>query len=156
LQTMEVGAGAVPTDPDEEFLQFFRSLGIMDNSKVAFLARMLEAFYNMAIKLDEHLAPTRAVLHAAISRMCQGGSPMDAPQDRWIHIQDRLGFFSDGDDNGSQVINMGLAFACCEVDDVEWARCFTRHGVPRPAKARLISSRPPLPQRLPRHPQWRG
>jgi len=35
-------------------------------------------------------------------------------------------------------------------------RCFTRHGVPRLAKARLISPRPPLPQRLPRHPQWRG
>jgi len=108
---MEVGAGAIPTDPDEEYLQFFRSLGIMDNSKVAFLARMLEAFYNMAIKLDEHLAPTGAVLHAAISRMCQGDSPMDAPQHRWIRIQDRLGFFSDGEDHGSRVINMGLAFA---------------------------------------------
>jgi len=25
--------------------------------------------------------------------------------------------------------------ACCEVDDVEWVRYFTRHGGPRPAKA---------------------
>mgnify|MGYP006924557380 FL=1 len=82
MQTMEVGAGAVPTDADEEYLQFFRSLGIMDNSKVAFLARMLQAFYNMAIKLDEHLAPTGAVLHAAVSRMCQDDIPMDAPQHR--------------------------------------------------------------------------
>jgi len=44
----------------------------------------------------------------------------------------------------------------CEVDDVEWVRFFTRHGVPRPAKACLISPRPPQPQGLPRHPQWRG
>jgi len=44
----------------------------------------------------------------------------------------------------------------CKVDDVEWVRYFTRHGVPRPAKAPLISPRPPLPQRLPRHPQWRS
>ena len=44
----------------------------------------------------------------------------------------------------------------CEVDDVKWVRYFTRHGVPRPSKARLISPGPSLPQRLPRHPQWRG
>jgi len=35
-------------------------------------------------------------------------------------------------------------------------RYFTKHGVPRPAQARLISRRPPRPQRLPRHPQWPG
>ena len=46
--------------------------------------------------------------------------------------------------------------ANCEVDDVEWVRCFSRHGVPRPAKACLISPRPPQPQGLPRNPQWRG
>jgi len=34
-------------------------------------------------------------------------------------------------------------------------RCFTRHGVPRPVKASLISPGPPQPQGLPRHPQWR-
>ena len=44
----------------------------------------------------------------------------------------------------------------CEVHDVEWVRCFTRHGVPRPEKAHLISHRPPRPQRLPRRPQWPG
>jgi len=44
----------------------------------------------------------------------------------------------------------------CEVDDVEWVRCFTKHGGPRPAQARLISRRSPRPQRLPRHPQWPG
>jgi len=41
----------------------------------------------------------------------------------------------------------------CEVDDSEWVRYFTRHGVPRPAKARLISPMPPQPQGLPRHPR---
>jgi len=46
--------------------------------------------------------------------------------------------------------------AGCEVDDVEWVRCFTRHGASRPVKASLISPRPPQPQGLPRHPQWRG
>jgi len=30
------------------------------------------------------------------------------------------------------------------------------HSVPRPANARLMSLRQPLPQRFPRHPQWRG
>jgi len=44
----------------------------------------------------------------------------------------------------------------CEVGDVDWVRCFTRHGVPTPAKACRISPRPPQPQGLPRHPQWRG
>jgi len=44
----------------------------------------------------------------------------------------------------------------CEVDDFEWVRYFTRHGVLRPAKARLISPIPPQPQGLPRHPRWRG
>jgi len=43
-----------------------------------------------------------------------------------------------------------------EVDDVERVRYFTKHGVPRPAQARLISRRPLRPQRLPRHPQWPG
>ena len=43
-----------------------------------------------------------------------------------------------------------------EVDDVEWVRYFTKHDVFRPAKALLISRRPPRPQRLPRHPQWPG
>jgi len=46
--------------------------------------------------------------------------------------------------------------AVCEVDDVEWVRCFTMHGAPRPAQARLTSRRPPRPQSLPRHPQWPG
>jgi len=44
----------------------------------------------------------------------------------------------------------------CEVGVVKWVRCFTKHGVPRPAQARLIYRRPPRPQRLPRHPQWPG
>jgi len=43
----------------------------------------------------------------------------------------------------------------CEVDDVKRVRYFTRHGVPRPAKACLISPRPPQPRGLPRHPRWR-
>jgi len=49
-----------------------------------------------------------------------------------------------------------LCLLRCEVDDVDWVRCFTRHGVPRPAKACLLSPRSPQPQGLPRHPQWRG
>jgi len=44
----------------------------------------------------------------------------------------------------------------CEVDDVEWVHYFSRHRVPRPAKACLISSRTPQPQGLPRHPRWRS
>jgi len=44
----------------------------------------------------------------------------------------------------------------CKVDDVEWVRYFTRHGVPRPAMVCLISPRPPQPQGRSRHAQWRG
>jgi len=108
---MEVGAGDLPAEADEEYMQFFRSLGIVDNQKVGFLARTLEAFYDLAIKLDQHLAPTGAVLHAAISRMCQADNPMSAPQHRWFRVQDRLGLFSDGDGYSSRVINMRLAYA---------------------------------------------
>jgi len=92
-------------------MQFFRSLGIGDSAKVSFLARLLEGFHEVAMKLDEHLAPTGAILHAAISRMCEGDSPMDAPQHRWIRIVDRIGFFSDDDDHACRVINLGLSFA---------------------------------------------
>jgi len=108
---MDVGLGDVPAEADEEYVHFFRSLGIVDKHKLGFLARMLEAFYEMANKLDEHLAPTGAVLHAAISRMCEADIPMDAPQHRWIRIHDRLGFFSDADEHASRVINLGLAYA---------------------------------------------
>lgn len=44
----------------------------------------------------------------------------------------------------------------CEVDDVKRVRYFTRHGVPRPGKACMISARPPQPQGLLRPLQWRG
>ena len=102
---------AVPDAPDEEGMKFFRSLGIGDSTKVALLARVLEAFHEVAMKLDEHLSPTGAILHAAISRMCEGDSAMDAPQHRWIRIVDRIGFFSDDDEHASRVINLGLSFA---------------------------------------------
>ncbi|OSX75192.1 hypothetical protein BU14_0249s0010 [Porphyra umbilicalis] len=102
---------AVPDAPDEENMQFFRSLGIGDSTKVAFLARLLEAFHEVAMKLDEHLAPTGAILHAAISRMCEGDNHMDGPQHRWIRIVDRIGFFSDDDERASRVINLALSFA---------------------------------------------
>jgi len=107
---MEAGAEDLPAEADED-MRFLRSLGIVNNQEVGFLARTLEAFYDLSIKLDQHLAPTGAVLHAAISRMCQADNPMDAPQHRWIRVQDRLGLFSDGDDYSSRVINMGLAYA---------------------------------------------
>jgi len=79
---MDVGLGDVPAEADEEYVHFFRSLGIVDKHKLGFLSRMLEAFYEMANKLDEHLAITGAVLHAAISRMCKADIPMDAPEHR--------------------------------------------------------------------------
>jgi len=56
----------VPAVPDEEYMQFFRSLSIADSTKVAFLARLLETFHEVAMKLDEHLSPPGANLHAAI------------------------------------------------------------------------------------------
>jgi len=107
----EPSVPVVPAVPDEEYMQFFRSLGISDSTKVAFLARLLEAFHEVAMKLDEHLSPTGAILHAAISRMCEGDSAMGAPQHRWIRIVDRIGFFSDEDEHASRVINLGLSFA---------------------------------------------
>ncbi|OSX81551.1 hypothetical protein BU14_0014s0100 [Porphyra umbilicalis] len=102
---------AIPAAPDEEYMQFFRSLGIGDSGQVAFLARLLETFHEVAMKLDEHLAPTGAILHATISSMCEGDNHMDAPQHRWIRIVDRIGFFSDDDEHASRVINLGLSFA---------------------------------------------
>jgi len=84
---------AVPNAPDAECMQSFRSFGIGDSTMVAFLARVLEAFHEVAMKLEEHLAPTIAILHAAISSMCEGDNLMDAPQHRWIRIVDRIGFF---------------------------------------------------------------
>jgi len=110
IQTMN-GAGTVPDEADDEYVQFFRALGIFEQQKASYLARLLEAFYELGAKLDEHLAPTGAVLHAAVSRMCQAENPMDAPNHRWIRIHDRVGFFSDQDDHGSRIVNIGLAYA---------------------------------------------
>jgi len=104
------GVVTVPDEADDEFVQLFRALGIFEQ-KASYLARLLEAFYELGAKLDEHLAPTGAVLHAAVSRMCQAENPMDAPEHRWIRIHDRVGFFSDQDDHGSRVINIGLSYA---------------------------------------------
>jgi len=78
---------------------------------VAFLARLLETFHEVAMKLDEHLAPSGAILHATISRMCEGDNHMDGPHHRWIRIVDRIGFFFDDDEHAGRVINLGLSFA---------------------------------------------
>ena len=104
-------AVALPNDVNGEYTQFFRELGITDLQKTSYLARLLEEFYELGAKLDEHLAPTGAVLHAAVSRMCRGENPMDPPHHRWIRIHDRLGFFADQDDHESRIINIGLSFA---------------------------------------------
>jgi len=98
---------AVPDAPDEEYMQFVRSLGIGDSTKVAFLAPLLEAFHEVAMKLDEHLARPGTIWRPAISRKCEGDNHTDAPQHRWI----RIGFFSDNDKHASRMINLGRSFA---------------------------------------------
>jgi len=95
----------------DEYVEFFRSLGLTNNNKVAFLARQLQTFYDIAITLDEHLSPAGAALHTAISRMCLPDNPLHAPQHRWIRVHDRLGFFSDEDEHSSRIVNIGLSYA---------------------------------------------
>jgi len=137
----EVPAAAVPEDADDEYAEFFRALGLTDVQKTSYLARLLQSFYDVGAKLDEHLAPTGAVLHAAISRTCQGESPMDAPHHRWIRIHDRLGFFADQDDHASRIINIGLTFAYRhkELDALSAASAL------RLEQLRLTSARHPNP-----------
>jgi len=79
---MDKGDAAPPVPVDDEYVQFFRSLGISNDTKAVFLARQLQSFYEMAVKLDEHLAPNGAVLHTAISCMCQPDNPLHAPHNR--------------------------------------------------------------------------
>jgi len=105
------GVAAVPDEANDEYKQFFRELGLADHQKTTYLARLLEGFFELGAKLDEHLAPTGAVLHAAISRMCEGENPMDPPHHRWIRVHDRLGFFADEDEHASRIVNIGLSFA---------------------------------------------
>jgi len=95
----------------DEYLEFFRSLGLTNNTKVAFLGRQLQTFYEIATTLDEHLSPTGAALHTAISRMCLPDNPLHAPHHRWIRVHDRLGFFSDEDEHSSRIVNVGLSYA---------------------------------------------
>jgi len=95
----------------DEYLEFFRSLGLTNHTKVAFLGRQLQTFYEIATTLDEHLSPTGAALHTAISRMCLPDNPLHAPHHRWIRVHDRLGFFSDEDEHSSRIVNVGLAYA---------------------------------------------
>jgi len=94
-----------------EYVRFFQSLGIDDEQKAVFLARLLQEFFMVAAKLDNHLSPTGATLHVAVSRMCEADNPTDAPQHRWIRVIDRLGFFGDEDDHASRVVNIGLSYA---------------------------------------------
>jgi len=110
---MEGGAASAgaPDDGNDEFVHFFEALGITDQQKTTFLGRLLEQFYDIGAKLDEHLAPTGAVLHCAVSRMVAGENPLDPPHHRWIRIHDRIGFFSNHDDHSCRVINNGLSFA---------------------------------------------
>ena len=106
-----VSATAGLVDTKDEYTEFFKALGLTDVQKTSYLTRLLESFYDVGAKLDEHLGPTGAVLHAAVSRTCQGENPTDAPHHRWIRVHDRLGFFADQDDHGSRIINIGLAYA---------------------------------------------
>jgi len=105
------GVAAVPDETNEEYKQFFRELGLADHQRTTYLARLLERFFEVGAKLDEYLAPTGAVLHAAVSRMCAGENPMDPPHHRWIRVHDRLGFFADQDEHASRIVNTGLTFA---------------------------------------------
>jgi len=79
--------------------------------KTSYLARILQSFFEVGAKLDEHLVPTGAFLHATISLTCQGEIHMDAPHHRRIRIHGLLGFFADQDDHVSRIINIGLSFA---------------------------------------------
>lgn len=102
-------SGAPKVGP--EYVRFFQSLGIGDRQKGFSLGRLLQDFFTVAAKLDGHLASYGATLHVAVSRMCEGDSPTDAPQHRWIRVLDRLNFFGDEDDHASRVINIGLSYA---------------------------------------------
>ncbi|OSX79366.1 hypothetical protein BU14_0079s0010 [Porphyra umbilicalis] len=110
LQAMGSVDTAAPAARDE-YLEFFRSLRLTNNTKVAFLGRQLQTFYEIATTLDEHLNPTGAALHTAISRMCLPDNPLHAPHHRWIRVHDRLGFFSDEDEHSSRIVNVGLSYA---------------------------------------------
>ena len=92
-------------------MQFFRKLGILDVQKGIFLASLLRAFRDAASRLDTHLVPFGASVHAAVSRMYAADNPNDLPQHRWIRVMDRSGFFTDSDDHARRVINIGLSYA---------------------------------------------
>jgi len=101
-----------PVDHEaSEYVQFFRKLGILDAQKGIFLASLLRGFREAALRLDTHLAPLGASVHAAVSRMYAADNPNDLPQHRWIRVVDRSGFFTDTDEHARRVINIGLSFA---------------------------------------------
>ncbi|OSX75283.1 hypothetical protein BU14_0242s0001 [Porphyra umbilicalis] len=74
-------AGAADDDNDELF-HFRKELGITDHQKTAFLGRLVEKFYGIGAKPDEHMAPTGAVLRCAVSRMVAVENPLDPPNHR--------------------------------------------------------------------------
>lgn len=93
------------------YLQFFHHLGIMDDQKTGFLASLLRNVFDACSKLDMHLAPHGAAVHAAVSRMVVPTNPRDAPSYRWIRVVDRVGYFSDADSHAVRLVNMGLSYA---------------------------------------------
>lgn len=95
----------------EEYVRFFQTLSILDVQKVQILARHLHSLYDQTTKLDRQLAPTGAVIHIAVSRMCEAENALAAPQHRWIREFDLLGFFSDALDHACRIVDIGLSYA---------------------------------------------
>jgi len=95
----------------EEYALFLESLGITDKPKVSFLASLLRDVYETSAKLDLHLEPHGASFHSAISRLLTTDNPHDVPSLCWIRVVDRMGFFTDGDEQAKRIVNVGLAFA---------------------------------------------
>lgn len=78
-QVMDGGGATAPAKIAEQYLSFFRALEIDDEHKVLKLARLLRAFNDVAMQLDNHLAPVGASLHSAVCRMCMSSNPLVPP-----------------------------------------------------------------------------
>lgn len=111
FRRMEAADAGGRTKVKHDYVRFFAALGVADTGKLQTLARLLHAFYDVATKLDAHLDPIGASLHASVSRMCEADNPTAPPQHKWIRVVDRLGFFSDTDAHACRVVNVGLSYA---------------------------------------------
>lgn len=113
MKCADAGVAAPKTKVKHDYTRFFHTIGVADTGKVQTLARLLQDFYDIANKLNDHLDPVGAALHSSVSRMVKADNPSAPPQYKWIRAVDRLGFFSDTDAHACRVVNVGLSYAYC-------------------------------------------